>query len=103
MEARTIGTVINALVATGYVVVALWRGFHQRRSTLSWRSWLGFTLTLLVGIALIGFGLVFSLAVDRHEPWVGPPRSSTRENWIELVMGAFAAGLLLSGASLWWF
>jgi hypothetical protein len=103
MEPRTIGAVINALVVTGHGVVAAWRGFQRRRSTLSLRSWLGLTLTLLIGIALIGFRFVFSLAVDRHEPWVGPPRSSTREHWIVLVLGAMATGLLLSCASLWWF
>ena len=103
MEARTIGGVINSVVVTAYAVIAAWRGFHRRRSTLSARSWLAFTLTLLVGIALIGFGLVFSLAVDRHAPWVGPPRSSTREYWILLVLGGSCSGILLSYASLWWF
>ena len=70
---------------------------------MSARSWLGFTLTILVGIALIGFGLVFSLAVDRHELWVGPPRSTTRQYWILLALGGMIAGVGLAYASLRWF
>ena len=103
MEARTIGAVVNTVVVTTYAIIAAWRGFHRRRSMLSARSWFGFTFTLLVGIALIGFGLVFSLAVDRHAPWVGPPRSSTRGYWILLVLGGTMSGVLLSFASLRWF
>ena len=103
MEARTIGAVVNVMVVATYAVIAAWRGFHRRRSTMSGRSWLGFTFTLLVGIALLGFGLVFSLAVDRHAAWVGPPRSSTREYWILLALGGMIGGILLSYVSLWWF
>ena len=103
MESSTVGTVLNTVVVAAYAVTAAWRGFHRRRSMLSGRSWLGFALTLFIGILLIGFGLVFSLAVDRHDPWVGPPRSSTREIWILVALGGMLSGILLSGASLWWF
>ena len=103
MEARTIGAILNAVVVATSAVIAVWRGFHRRRSTMSARSWLGFTFTVLVGMALIGFGLVFSLAVDRHAPWVGPPKSSTRANWILLALGGMIGGILLSYVSLWWF
>lgn len=103
METRTLGTIVNAVVVAAYAVMAAWRGFHRRRSMLSARSWLGFSLTLLVGVALIGFGLVFSLAVDQHAPWVGPPRSSTRSYWILLALGGMISGILMCCASLWWF
>lgn len=103
MEARTIGAVVNTLAVATYAVIAAWRGVHRRRSTMSARSWLGFTVTLLVGMALLGFGLVFSIAVDRHASWVGPPRSSTREYWILLALGGMIGGILLSYLSLWWF
>ena len=103
MEARTIGAALNTVVVAIYAVIAAWRGFHRRRSTMSARSWLGFTFTLLVGMALVGFGFVFSIAVDRHAPWVGPPRSSTRESWILVALGGMIGGILLSYGSLWWF
>ena len=103
MEARTIGAVLNTLVVTVYAAIATWRGFHRRGSTLSARSWLGFTLTLLIGLALIAFGLVFSLAVDQHAAWVGPRGSSTRSYLILLALGGMIIGILLSYASLWWF
>lgn len=103
MEARTIGAVVNTVMATAYAVVAAWRGFHRRRSTMSPGSWIGLTLTLLVGFALIGFGLVCANAVDRHAPWVGAPRSSTRAHWVLLSLGSLGGGVLLSFVSLGWF
>lgn len=103
MEARIIGTVANAVMATGFAVVAAWRGFHRRRSTMSPGSWIGLTLTSIAGLGLIGFGMVFASAVDQHASWVGAPGSATRSNWVLLSLGSLTGGVLLSSVSLAWF
>jgi hypothetical protein len=103
METRTVGAVANTVMVTAYAVVAAWRGFRRRRSTMSPGSWVGLTLTLLVCFALIGFGLMFASAVDQHAPWVGAPRSATRAHWVLLSLGSLGGGVLLSFVSLGWF
>lgn len=103
MDRHTVGAVVNTIVMGAYASVAAWRGFHRRRSLMRTRSWIGFTLTLLTGLILLGFGFAVASGVDQHAAWVGIPRSNTRTTWALASLASLVAGVLLSVGALGWF
>jgi hypothetical protein len=97
------GASIELLVVTASGAFAAWKGYRRRRAHWSRGSWIGFSLTVVGGLALVGFALAFSVAVDAHELWVGAARSNTREAWIVAAAGCLVGGSLLTAGSLTWF
>ena len=103
MELRTVVTLINAAAFTAYAAVLFRKGYRRRRDHWSPGSWLGLSLTLLGGLALVGFALVFSAGVDNRVAWVGTPRSDTRILWIVAAAASLVGGAIVLGAALSWF
>lgn len=97
------GATIELLAVVGLGVFASWIGYKRRRTFWSRSSWMGFCLTVLSGVAMLGFMLAFSIAVDRHAAWVGTAGSSTRVAWIVAAVGGLVGGSLLTAGSLAWF
>jgi hypothetical protein len=96
-------TIINLAVIVALGAGAAWRGYQRRRPYWSPRSWAAFSLTVALGLALSGFALVFSAAVDSHAGWIGAAGSNQRGGWIVAAAASLVAGPLLAALSLSWF
>lgn len=97
------GTWIELLAVIGLGAFALWRGYSRRRLHWSRRSWISFGFTVATGLALIGFTLTVSVAVDNHASWVGATRSGTRAAWTLAALASLVGGSFLTAGSLMWF
>jgi hypothetical protein len=95
----TIDTVV--ILAAG--VIGLWRGYRRRRAYWTSASWVAFAATVLIGLAMSGWSLYFSAAVDHHAAWVGGRGSTTRAAWALLGVVCLTGGGLLTAFAIGWF
>lgn len=99
---RVIVAATVVLVAVRFFGFAM-RGYFRRRRHWSGSSWLTLGGILLTGFALTGFAIVFSLAVDNHEAWVGLAGSSVRSWWLPVAATGLIGGPIVLAGSLLWF
>jgi len=102
MDVKTVGTIANVLLMTGYAIGAAWRGYQRRRKYWTQGSWVGFSSVVLLGLAIIACGFRITLAVDNHEAWVGMPHSDTRSFWALVALGSLTGGVLAVAGALGW-
>jgi hypothetical protein len=100
MDSRAI---IDAVIVSAAGAVGLWRGYRRRRRYWRAASWIGFTATVIAGLAMMWFALYFSAAVDHHESWIGARGSNTRAAWIVMALGCMVGGVVLTAFSIVWF
>jgi hypothetical protein len=103
MDAKTIAAGLQAAVMAGIGIRLGLRGYYRRRAYWSRSSWFGLGLALGAGLALIGFSLFVSAAVDRHVAWIGAPHSNTRNWWVIGTLASLTAGVAAVGGTLVWF